>query len=71
MKVWFVVHDAGGAIIRTGTCSEAVASAQAMPGEIVMTFPEAQTFSGTDGMTRPITDLTHRVVDGALVPVES
>lgn len=68
--IWFVVHGPDGTILRTGKCPEGQADAQAGPGETVLTWPEPQTFAGPDGLSLPITDLTHRVVDGALVPVE-
>jgi hypothetical protein len=70
--IWFVVFAvADGAILRTGRCPEGQAEAQAAPGEAVLAFAEPQTFAGPAGVTLPITDLTHRVEGGALVPVES
>jgi len=68
--IWFVIHDAAGVILRTGMCPEGLAEAQAGAGQSVLTFAQPQTFAGPDGLARPITDITHRVIDGALVPVE-
>jgi hypothetical protein len=51
-------------------CPEGLAEAQAGAGQSVLTFAQPQTFAGPDGLARPITDITHRVIDGALVPVE-
>lgn len=68
---WFVVFSLGdGVIRRTGMCPEGQAEGQAGPGEGVLAFAAPQGFVGADGLARPVTDLTHRVVDGALVPVE-
>ena len=70
--IWFVVFAlADGAILRTGRCPTGQAEAQAGAGEGVLAFETPQTFDGSGGMARPITDLSHRVVDGALVPLES
>ena len=70
--IWFVVFSlADGVIQRTGMCPEGQAEEQAGVGEGVLAFAAPQGVTGTDGMARPITDLTHRVEDGALVPLES
>jgi len=55
----FIVHDAGGNILRTGECPETQLALQARAGETAI--------EDVDGDTD---DTRHRIADGQRVPID-